>query len=119
MPTAPRLVTLAAALGALATLPAWAHHGWGAYDSTKLVVLDGQLESVSFQNPHVSARLAAGGKTWMLVLAPPSRMSSRGLPDGALAAGKTVRGEGYVHKTDPDEIRLERIIVDGKSVELR
>jgi hypothetical protein len=110
---------LLAAAATAAALPAAAHHGWGSYDSGKVVSLEGSLESVSFQNPHVAARLPAQGKTWELVLAPPSRMTSRGLPEGALAPGKAVRVEGYVHKSEPAELRAERIVVDGKTVELR
>lgn len=113
---------LALALGAAVALPAagaLAHHGWGGYDSTRLVTVEGRLESVSFQNPHVSARLPDGDRTWLLVLAPPSRMEARGLPEGALKAGQAVRLEGYVHRSDPAEFRAERITADGKTVELR
>jgi hypothetical protein len=46
-------------------------------------------------------------------------MSSRGLPDGTLKAGQTVSLDGYIYKSDPVELRAERIRVDGKSVELR
>jgi hypothetical protein len=101
------------------TVPALAHHGWGSYDSTTLTTLDGTVQSVAFSNPHASVQLESQGKVWFIVLAPPSRMSSRGLPDGTLKAGQTVSLDGYVHKTDPVELRAERIRVDGKSVELR
>lgn len=125
MPTArpfrPALVGIAVTAAAIAAIAgsAHAHHGWGSYDSTRLVTLEGKLESVSYAHPHVSARLPADGRTWMLVLAPPSRMTTRGLPDGSLAAGQAVRVEGYVHTSEPAEFRAERIIVDGRAVELR
>jgi 2,4-dienoyl-CoA reductase-like NADH-dependent reductase (Old Yellow Enzyme family) len=99
--------------------PALAHHGWGSYDSTKVTTLEGTVQSVSFGNPHASIQLNSQGKVWFIVLAPPSRMSSRGLPDGTLKAGQTVSLDGYIHKSDPVELRAERIRVDGKSVELR
>jgi hypothetical protein len=104
---------------AFAAVPALAHHGWGSYDSTNLTTLEGTVQSVSFSNPHASAQLEAQGKVWTIVLAPPSRMSSRGLPDGTLKSGQTVSLDGYIHKSDPVELRAERIRVDGKSVELR
>ena len=100
-------------------VPALAHHGWGSYDSTTVTTLEGTVQSVAFSNPHASVQLESEGKVWFIVLAPPSRMSSRGLPDGTLKAGQTVSLDGYVHKTDPVELRAERIRVDGKSVELR
>jgi hypothetical protein len=99
--------------------PALAHHGWGSYDSTTVTTLNGTVQSVSFGNPHASVQLEAQGKTWFIVLAPPSRMTSRGLPEGTLKAGQTVSLDGYIHKSDPVELRAERIRVDGKSVELR
>jgi hypothetical protein len=104
---------------AFAAVPALAHHGWGSYDSTTLTTLEGTVQSVAFSNPHASAQLEAQGKVWTIVLAPPSRMSSRGLPDGTLKSGQTVSLDGYIHKSDPVELRAERIRVDGKSVELR
>jgi hypothetical protein len=100
-------------------VPALAHHGWGSYDSTTVTTLEGTVQSVSFTNPHASVQLQSQGKVWDIVLAPPSRMSSRGLPDGTLKAGQTVSLDGYIHKSDPVELRAERIRVDGKSVELR
>ncbi len=118
MSTALRTAMIAA-LATVAAGAAWAHHGWGSYDSTRLVALDGTLESVEYRSPHVSARMPAEGRTWLLILAPPSRMTNRGLPDGKLAAGQKVRVEGYVHKSEPAEFRAERIMVDGQTVELR
>jgi len=114
------LSAAAALLGGLAAAgTAQAHHGWGSYDSSAVTKLTGTVQSVSFANPHSSVQLAANGKTWFIVLAPPSRMTSRGLPDGTLKAGQTVDLEGYRHKSDPVELRAERITVNGQTVELR
>ena len=118
MPTAFRTAIIAA-LFAAAAGTAWAHHGWGNYDSARLVTLEGTLGSVEYRSPHVSARLPAEGKNWVLILAPPSRMTTRGLPDGSLAAGQKVRVEGYIHRSEPAELRAERILVGGQTVELR
>jgi formylmethanofuran dehydrogenase subunit C len=46
-------------------------------------------------------------------------MQNRGLPQPALVKGKTVTVEGYASKTHENEMRIERITVDGKVVELR
>jgi hypothetical protein len=46
-------------------------------------------------------------------------MSNRGITADMLTAGKNVSVEGYVHKTDTNEMRAERITLDGKTVELR
>ena len=103
-------------LGVCAT--AIAHHGWTGYDE-QIQKLNGTIEESSYVSPHGSIRLTDSGKTWLVVLAPPSRMTNRGLTPAMLKVGTTVSVEGYQHKSDPGEMRAERITVDGKTVELR
>ncbi|MGE0715841.1 MAG: DUF6152 family protein [Alphaproteobacteria bacterium] len=112
------LVPLAAA-AVLAAVPTQAHHGWGSYDAATTLDLTGTIRQMSYENPHGTVHLEVPGKTWIIVLAPPFRMQNRGLPPEAMAVGKTARVVGYPHRTDPFEIRAERITVDGKTVELR
>jgi hypothetical protein len=104
----------------LTTLPpaALAHHGWSGYE-TQIRKMSGVIEQSSYSNPHGSIRLKTPDKTWVVVLAPPSRMSNRGLTEDMLKVGKTVSVEGYAHKTNADEMRAERIAIDGKTIELR
>ena len=99
--------------------PAFAHHGWSGYDAAKLVTLTGAIREIGYESPHTHVRLEASGKTWMIILAPPSRMTNRGIPTGLLKVGQTVEVQGYAHRTDQEEFRAERIVVDGKTVELR
>lgn len=98
---------------------AWAHHGWSGYDASKLLTLAGTVQEASFAYPHALLMLNADGKAWRVVLAPPSRMERRGLPAGSIAAGQPVTVEGYVSRSDPGEVRAERIRVDGRTVEMR
>ena len=109
----------AAATLALAALPAWAHHGWSEYDATRTLTLTGAIEQAGYEHPHGFVKLTVDGKTWTAVLAPPSRMESRGLPRSALVPGRTVTVVGYPNRHKPDEMRAERITVDGRTVELR
>ena len=95
-----------------------AHHGWSGYE-TEIRKVSGVIDASSYSNPHSSIRLKADDKTWVVVLAPPSRMSNRGLTEAMLKVGKTVSVEGYAHKTDGNEMRAERISIDGKTIELR
>ena len=97
---------------------AMAHHGWSGYE-TEIRKVSGVIDASSYSNPHGSIRLKTPEKTWVVVLAPPSRMSNRGLTEDMLKVGKTVSVEGYAHKTDATEMRAERISVDGKTIELR
>ncbi len=100
-------------------LPALAHHGWSEYDSNAPVKLTGTIESAGYEHPHGYVMLKTAGKTWVAVLAPPSRMENRGLARDQLKAGVTVTVEGYPNKSKPEEMRAERITVAGKTTELR
>lgn len=98
---------------------AWAHHGWSEYDASRALKLTGKVLASVYEHPHGHVRLQTPGKTWNVVLAPPSRMERRGLEKGALGPGATVTVEGYPHRSKGDEMRAERIRVNGKNVELR
>lgn len=98
---------------------AWAHHGWSEYDSSKALKLTGKVLASGYEHPHGHVRLETPGKTWNVVLAPPSRMQRRGLEKDALKPGAAVTVEGYPNRSKGDEMRAERISVNGKSVELR
>ena len=106
-------------VAALVCAAAWAHHGWGEYDASKPLKLAGRIVANGYEHPHGFIRLAASGKTWLCVLAPPSRMEARGLPKQALKAGAEASVEGFPNRHKPEEMRAERITVGGKTVELR
>lgn len=110
-----------AALAFAAALPvaALAHHGWSSYDSAKLIKATGPLKAVAWRNPHAEAKLDHEGKTWDVILAPTSRMEARGLTQDMLKTGTTATLEGYPRTDGTAEMRLERITVAGKTVELR
>src|SRR5262245_66596173 len=98
----------------------YAHHGWTGYDETKLVQHTGVIKEVGFENPHSFVKLEVHKKTiWNVILAPPTRMESRGLTKDKLKVGATATIMGYPHKKTRDEIRAERITIDGKTTELR
>lgn len=108
------LLALAVAVG-----PAAAHHGWGNYDAANPVTISGQIATVQYANPHAHMTVRASDKTWTVTLAPVSRMRARGATEKLVAVGKTVTAMGYRSRSDPDEIRAERITIDGKTVEMR
>ena len=97
---------------------AFAHHGWSGYQSEP-VTLSGVIRDVGYAPPHGSLSLETPGKTWTVVLAPPSRMQARGLLAESLKPGTTASVTGYAHRNNPTEMRAERITIDGKTVELR
>ena len=108
-------------IGALVALPlaAVAHHGWSEYDTSKGLKLTGKIVESGYEHPHGHVRLDTPGKVWSVVLAPPSRMERRGLEKGELKSGVTATVEGYPNRDKPEEMRAERIIINGKTVELR
>lgn len=112
-----RRILMACALALPAA--ALAHHGWSEYDSTQLLTLTGTIEEAGYEHPHGHVRVQTPSKVWIAVLAPPSRMDSRGLTREMLRVGATVTVEGYPSKAKPEEMRAERISVAGKTIELR
>ena len=58
-------------------------------------------------------------KKWTVVLAPPSRMESRGLTKDMLKVGTTATVVAYPHLKIKDEMRAERITIGDKTTELR
>ncbi len=113
-----RRIIVAAAAAALPGL-SLAHHGWSGYDSSKALKLTGKIVESGYEHPHGHVRLEAPGKTWHVVLAPPSRMSARGLPAAGLKPGNKADVVGYPNRKKPEEMRAERITANGKTVELR
>ena len=98
---------------------AHAHHGWSGYDSSKPLKLTGRIVESGYEHPHGFIRLEAEGKTWRVVLAPPSRMEYRGLARKDLERGRTAAVEGYPSREDAAELRAEQITIGGKTVALR
>jgi hypothetical protein len=115
------MTRIAVALAACA-LPAgiaFAHHGWGSYDAAKPVTVSGPILTSKFENPHATITVRGSDKTWTVTLAPTSRMTSRGATEKVVAAGNEISAFGYPSTIAKDEMRAERIIVDGKTYEMR
>jgi hypothetical protein len=103
----------------LLTGAALAHHGWGSYDAAHPVTVAGPILTSRFENPHATITVKDADKTWTITLAPTSRMSSRGATEQVVAVGQNVSAYGYPSTVQKDEMRAERITVDGKTYELR
>jgi hypothetical protein len=114
-----RRVSTGLALVSLSAAAVLAHHGWGSYDASKPITVAGPIETVKYENPHALITVKAPDKVWTVTLAPVSRMQARGAPPELVAVGKMVSAYGYPSTVEKDEMRAERITVDGKTVELR
>ena len=93
---------------------------WSSYDAGTVLTIEAPILTAKYQNPHGEIEMTdSAGKRWQIVLAPPSRMESRGLPREQLTVGARATVVGYPSRTQPAEIRAERITIAGKTVELR
>ena len=117
-----RWAALAAVTAFLTVTTATAHHGWTGYDESKTLNLTGKIVESSYSNPHAFIKLqeaGENGKTWVCILAPPSRMETRGLTAPMIKEGTMAKVTGYPNRKDPVELRAERITIGDKTVELR
>ena len=81
--------------------------------------MTGPILTSKYENPHATITVKATDKDWTVTLAPTSRMTSRGAISDLLAVGKTISAYGYKSNANADEMRAERITIDGKTFEMR
>jgi hypothetical protein len=110
---------VAIACSAIGASAVQAHHGWSSYDANKTIEITAPLSEVRWGNPHGAAKVSHAGKVWDVVLAPVARMEARGLTQEMVAPGKPVTLVGYPRSDGTTEMRIERVIAGGKTVELR
>lgn len=96
-----------------------AHHGWGSYDASRPITVSGPILTSKYENPHATIAVRDRDNVWKITLAPTFRMTSRGAPAEFIAVGKTVTAYGYPSTVEKNEMRAERITIDGKTIELR
>jgi hypothetical protein len=111
---------LVAAAALLAALPAAApaHHGWSTYDSAKTLTIEAPISEIRWANPHGAAAVQFEGKRWEVVLAPVARMETRGLTAQMLMKAKKVTLIGQPRRDGTPEMKIQTIVVDGKSYNL-
>lgn len=110
---------LLALLLAAAPATALAHHGWSSYDADKVITHKAALTDVTWGNPHGTAKVHYRNKVWDVILAPTARMEARGLTRAMLGPKQNVTLVGYARKDGAAEMRIERVIVGNKIIELR
>lgn len=95
------------------------HHGWSNYDANKTLDYQGTVQELVYENPHATVKVKHDKKVWFVFLAPVSRMKDRGVTADMVKKGATIRVVGYPHKEIKDEMRAERIFINGNKYELR
>jgi hypothetical protein len=106
-------------LSVVGTAGVLAHHGWGSYDASKPVTVNGPILASKYENPHATITVKGADKVWTVTLAPTFRMINRGATAEMVAVGKMVSAYGYPSTVEKDEMRAERITIDGKTYEMR
>ncbi|MBC8051372.1 MAG: hypothetical protein H7X92_14675 [Chitinophagales bacterium] len=96
-----------------------AHHGWSNYDASQKVTVKSPVLKLNYENPHASVVLSYKNADWTFVLAPVSRMESRGAKMEMITVGKTISVTGYPDKNGAKEMRVEYITIDGADIQLR
>jgi len=115
-----RTLLLAAAAAIAVPGLAIAHHGWGGFDKAKVLDHTANVIRSAYANPHGTVVMVRDGIEITIELAPVSRMEARGLAEGDIAPGKTVRIYAYQNIGNPVVYRAEWIEPVGKKrVELR
>lgn len=101
------------------TSVAVAQRGWESYDASRPVVVEGSVLVSTFEDPQATISVKGADKIWTVTLAPVSQMIERGVKAEVIAVGKKVSAYGYPSKIEMNEMRAERISVDGKTYALR
>jgi hypothetical protein len=114
-----RKLIIAAALAAALPAAAAAHHGWSSYDAEQTLTITGTLAELDWSNPHGMAKVNYRGRVWDVVLAPTRRMEARGLTEEMIRPGQRITLVGYPRRDGAAEMRIERVIVGDRTVELR
>lgn len=117
MPNRRHLVAAIAVLAMPAA--AFAHHGWGGFDTSKVLDHTGPVARSTYANPHGTLFMMKDGEELIIELAPTSRMQARGLAEADVEAGKTLRVYAYQNRGNAKVYRAEWVEVAGRRVELR
>jgi len=114
------IIALAASLMLMMSVgSASAHHGWSEYDADRRATLTGTIRELHFVNPHATIVLQTQDKNWEIILDSPARLQNRGATADMLAIGQNITVEGLPHKAKGNEFRAERLMLGGKTIELR
>jgi len=116
-----RLIAGLLLIGSLAGPPAWAHHSFAMFDSTKVTVIKGTILSWTYMNPHswlsvVGIADGAGSpKRWDVEATSPSTLARIGVLSGTLKAGdKVTVGIRPLRDGSPGGAWVFVVTTDGK-----
>jgi hypothetical protein len=115
-------VAATAVVGLLAISSAFAHHGLGRFDRSKVVDFEGVITGIDFVNPHSYLHLEAvdaSGKTIAMrcEMRAATLLRRSGWSPEMFVTGSTATVHGFAHRDDPSSCYLEDITIgDAPSV---
>jgi hypothetical protein len=112
------VVRLAAvvAIASAVSFPAYAHHGWGGYETKEFEITGTVSTPLELAGPHATMKIKAADQIWDLTLAPPAQTVKSGLRDAKIPIGATVIVHGHRNVSPKNfEIKTERITYNGKT----
>jgi hypothetical protein len=100
------------------SLPALAHHGTAAYETTKLTTVKGTATQFKFINPHVEITVEAKddkGKIehWLGEANSPNVLSRHGWSKEIIKPGDQITVIGYRAKNGSYTLRLQKIVLSS------
>jgi Family of unknown function (DUF6152) len=90
-----------------------------SYDANHPVTVEGSILNSTFEDPNATIAVKGKDKIWTVTLAPTSRLIERGVQAEVIAVGKKISAYGHPSTVEMNEMRADRITVDGKTYELR
>ncbi|WP_460426430.1 hypothetical protein [Azotobacter armeniacus] len=95
-----------------------ANQRWDSYDTGQRLTIEAPLKQVLYRSLQAEVRVDYRGEEWNVVLGPSSRLLSLGVIKNDLRPGRPVILVGYPRKDGTAEMRAERLILDGRTLEL-
>jgi hypothetical protein len=108
---------LGVALVAVAlSAPAWAHHGFGRFDPTKDITIEGTLTGIDFVNPHAYLYFDAVGMDGKVTamrceMRAATVLRRSGWSAEMFVPGKHVKVSGNPHRDDPASCYVETLAI--------
>jgi hypothetical protein len=105
------------ALAAIAmSVPAWAHHGFGRFDPTKDISIEGTITGIDFVNPHSYLYFDAVGSDGAITkmrceMRAATVLRRSGWSAEMFVAGKPVTVSGNPHRDDPASCYIETLTI--------
>jgi hypothetical protein len=110
-------------LGALVLASsAWAHHGFGRFDATKEVMIEGTVTGIDFVNPHAYLYFDATGADGKITkmrceMRAATVLRRSGWSAEMFTAGKHVAISGNPHRDDPASCYIEILTLGDEKLE--